>query len=310
MCKANDIYIPVLVGHEIVQRITEPLPEEPTDDPVLNNDDEEEEEDDARWDAFSWIIFLGGILLLSMIATMPCSCTIVDGIEKQGSSLLRGATKLAEHFRPDRDSLTRIFVTRDDTETPLLRASSLQPLSSESSSSSSSIDSTEATVSLESFETLNVNSGSDDGFVHQEENVDVDEFGSSHEKDIADSMTTRRSIVHKMKARRNRDPSNEDSPRDIFTPSYLDHVFVSHSGSDDDAEPQVDERESTSMSHEIQDTDDGSDRARPSYQEEKGSPQSYSISYDEVFYASHSDDDSEAIDEPVIARRKLAVSTP
>jgi len=318
MCKANDVYIPVLVGDEISQIMELPR-EEPVDETPLIQ--QEEEEDDDGCDVVTWMILLGGLLILIVMATMPCSCALVDGIEKEGNALLRGASNLLHKDSPSASIPSNADTRLQPSEMkPIFTTKITHEFEEEESPPSSEDTSEDFHVYSElpkDDEEFHVYSGlpkDDDGFdlpLVEESDADDDELTDEEEEE------SRLSIDHNMKARQTRNPSKDGSaPHHIFSTTWVDHFFISDSGSKDQAQSELLESKDTSViaatedasSHEIHDSKDDAARATESSSgietRDEASPKSYSISYDEVFEAAPTDDDGVVILEPAV-RRKL-----
>ena len=294
--------------------------------------EEEREDDDEGCDHITWLILLGGLLLLIAVYTMPCSCNLVDNVEQHGAALLRGATakilrqkdsEVKTDARPRSNNLKPIFITR-----PLTRTSDdslLQSSSDEDSSSSSSdfhvysglpksADSDHQDDDFHVYSGLPREPQDDDGF---DLPMIEDEVGNDDEE-------VEQVVVYKMKKRPRRPSEHSSLPHGIFTTKWLKHNFVSFSGSGIDEEAQLLEskEESPSMetdetSHTIPSDDDdemdGGARATElstSVEEEDDLHPGYTVSYDEVYVSdstSGDENDKMNVDSVMLPQRRSLV---
>lgn len=305
MCKANDIYIPVLVGNEREEIVQER--QESVEDPEVIVEEEE------GCDVITWVMIATSILLLIATVFMPCGCEVVHAIEGQGSALLRGAANII-HPNDQQQDGAHNFQLSPSEMTPLVVDESVSNGSIEEDSLESSENTSADSQDDEEFHIYsglpNDESSPDDAFDYemvQESEADDDEVFEDEEE-----STKRTSAAHK------RPPLMKDAQQTIFSSAMVDHVFVSDSGSDnaDDLLESRDDSPSrskeTTTSHVIP-SDDKSANAKQSSNgapTKDDSPKSYSVSFDEVFKSAPSDDDEGIIlEEPTLKRRSLGGST-
>lgn len=313
MCKANDIiYIPVLVGDEDAQVRDEREQEALLEEAAIQLQQDDDDDEDGC-DVVTWLILLGGCLLLVAMSFMPCSCELVHGIESEGNALLPGATNFLLHREQPQGESTATLVKTDF----LLHSNEMNPVFAQESVSDESFqeDEAEESSSESTSEDFHVYSGlpNDEGYSSRDTSEDFhvysglpndDDFdyemveeNDANDDELTDEeeeTTTRRSIAHKRPLR----------DATIFSSEMIKHVFVSKSESNENnaellesLESSPSKSEDTTTSHDIPQDGDTRDDA---------SPHSFSVSYDEVFMSAPGDDDEGVIEGPALGRRSLA----